>query len=139
MNENTNLFEQASRLKLRFPSVRGELTTEDLWSLPLISKNGFNLDAVAREVNGQLKSVTEESFVETRTNPQKKIYELQLEIVKHVIAIRIADNEATVKRAELRQKRDQLLNLLAQKEEQALLGKTAEEIRAELDALEKDL
>lgn len=139
MSENTNLFELASRQKLRFPSIRGELTTEDLWSLPLTSKNGFNLDAVAREVNGQLKAVTEESFVETRTNPEKKIHELQLEIVKHIIAVRIAENEATQKRVELKQKRDRLLDLLAQKEEQQLMGKSVEEIRAELDALEKGL
>ena len=53
-----------------------------------------------------------------------------------LIAIRIAENEAVAKRAELKQKRDRLL---AQKEEQQLMGKSVEEIRAELDALEKGL
>ena len=77
--------------------------------------------------------------METRTNPQKKTHELQLEIVKHIIAVRIAENEAVAKRAELKQKRDRLLDLLAQKEEQQLMGKSVEEIRAELDALEKGL
>ena len=45
-----SIFEQASRLKLRFASVKGELTIEHLWGLPLQSKTSFDLDTVAKAV-----------------------------------------------------------------------------------------
>ena len=52
-----NIFEQASRAKLRFDSVKGQLVTEQLWDLPLQSKTNFDLDTVAKGISGALLSV----------------------------------------------------------------------------------
>lgn len=61
-----NIFEIAAIQKFRFPTIKGEVTTEALWDMPLVSKNGFDLDDVAKTVNAALKSVTEESLLSPR-------------------------------------------------------------------------
>lgn len=131
-----NLFEIASRKAFRFPSARGELTVEQLWDLPLQSRSNFDLDSLARSVNTALKAVTEESFVATTINHAKAELELKLELVKHVIAVKIAENKAISDRAAKADKRKKLIAALAQKEEQALGGMTKEEIEKELAALD---
>lgn len=130
-----NIFEQASQQKLRFPSVKGELTTEQLWDLPLQSKNQFDLDTVAKTVNNELKNVTEESFVATTTSPAKTILELKFEIVKHVIAVRIATNAAARDQAARKAEKDKLIGILADKQDEALKGLTPEEIQTRIAAL----
>ena len=130
-----SIFEQASIQKIRFPSVRGELTTEQLWDLPLQSKNQFDLDTVAKEVNASLKSVTEESFVATTTCPAKARYELMLELVKHVIAFKLKANEEQRSRAEKAAKKDKLVAILGEKQDAALKELTAEELAKQIAEL----
>ena len=131
-----NLFEIASRKAFRFPSARGELTVEQLWDLPLQSRSNFDLDSLARSVNTALKAVTEESFVATTSNPAKAELEMKLELVKHIIAVKIAENKAISERAAKADKRKKLIAALAQKEEDALGGMTKEQIEKELAALD---
>lgn len=129
------MFEKATRLKLRFDSSRGDLTTEQLWDLPLQSKSGFDLDTVAKAVNSELKSISEESFVETRTNPRKGELELKLEIVKHVIKTKQDENSAAVSAATKREERKRLESILATKQASALEQLSVEEIQKRLDEL----
>ena len=131
-----NLFEIASRKAFRFPSARGELTVEQLWDLPLQSRSNFDLDSLARLANTALKAVTEESFVATTPNHAKAELEMKLELVKHIIAVKIAESKAISDRAAKADKRKKLIAALAQKEEQALGGMTKEEIEKELAALD---
>lgn len=131
-------FELASRKKLRFPSPVGELTTEQLWDLPLVSnvKGKVSLDAVARAVNANLKAVTEESFVTVSSNPAKATYELQLEILKHIIAVKQDEIARAKDRAEKAEKRRVLLDALARKEEQEIGAKSKDELLKELAELD---
>lgn len=131
-------YETALRNKYRYPSVKGDLTTEQLWDLPLQSTraNTPDLDSVAKEINRQLKEQTEESFVETKSNPLKTELAGKLEIVKHVIATKQAENAAARTAAERRQERERLQQLLALKDQQELEGLSKEEIQRRLDALQ---
>lgn len=131
-----NIFLQASRLKLRFPSSKGELTTEQLWDLPLSSKTGFDLDSVARAVYSQMNAVAEPSFVAVRSNPLKDKLELSLEIVKHVIATKMAENEVANKRAAAKAERDRLTAILADKQDADLRSLSADEIKRRLIELD---
>ena len=130
-----SIFEQASIQKVRFPSVRGELTTEQLWDLPLQSKNQFDLDTVAKEVNASLKAVTEESFVNTTTSPAKSKYELMLELVKHVIAFKLKANEEARNKAANTAKKDKLIAILGEKQDEALKALTPEELAKQISEL----
>lgn len=88
------MFQQASRLQLRFSSPKGELTTEDLWLLPLTSATGkANLDDIAKGLFRALKSDENVSFVapERKSDPRTQ---LAFDIVKHIIDVRVAENAA---------------------------------------------
>ena len=129
------MFEKATRQALRFPSNRGLLTTEQLWELPLQSKTGLDLNNVAKSVNTELKGATEEDFVNTRANPEKTRLELMMEIVKHIIATKQAENEAQRTTAEKRAKRQQLLEIMAEKQNEGLKGLSVEDLQKQIDAL----
>lgn len=128
MTTEINIFEQASRRALRFSSNKGDLTVEQLWNLPLQSRAGFDLDTVAKTANSALKLVDEESFVETRQNPAKAELVLKLDIVKHIIAVRIAENEAARTAADRKAKKDRLLEILAKKDDAALEGMSRDDL-----------
>lgn len=131
----SNIFEQATRKALRFPSLRGELTTEQLWQLPLQAKTGFDLDNVAKQVNSELKAVTEESFVSTSHSPAKDKFELMLTVVKRIIQVKLAEAENLKSMAEKEAKRQKLLQALARHQDAALEAMTPEELEAQLKAL----
>lgn len=131
-----NLYKFAAENKLRFPSTRGELVVEDLFQMPLESKTGFDLNSVAKKVNGQLKEVTEESFVTVTTNPQKPLLTAKLEILKDVIATKLAANKAEADKREKAEKRRKLLDAIAAKQDQALTTASMDELKKQLDALD---
>lgn len=131
-----NIFEHASRTKLRFSSIVGELTTEQLWDLQLTSKGGrANLDAIARAVHAELKGLEEVSFVECKPDPRKDELELELEILKHIIAVKLAERDEADKAATKAQRRAKLLDALASKENDELVGMSKDDILAELNSL----
>ena len=130
-----NIFVTAAKQKLRFPSNKGELTAEQLWDLPLQAKSGFDLDSVAKAVNSQLKAVTEDSFVSTTASPAKTDLQIKLDIVKFVIADKIAENTATRDAALRKAQREKLMGVLADKQDEALKSLTPAELQAQIDAL----
>lgn len=132
-----NIFERAIRKKLRFASIRGELTTEQLFDLPLTSGSAFSLDGIARSVHAELQEVTTASFVDIKPDPRKTDLTLQLDILKHVIAAKqkaIADAENTALKTEKRRK---LIDALAMKEDQERASMSREDILKELEALDE--
>lgn len=132
-----NIFEQASRQKLRFTTARGVIATEDLWDLPLLSRDSFNLNELAKAVHRAVKSTEDEDFVPSAKRPsaEAKRQELRLEILKHVIAVKVEEQDAAKARAEKAAKKEKLIELLGRKQDAALEQLTPEQIRAELDAL----
>lgn len=130
-----NIFEIATRERFRYSSVKGLLTTEQLWELPLTSQIDFSLDAVAKEINRKLKAVTEESFVATTSHPEKSTLEAKLEIVKHIISVRLAEKEAARNVAAKKAEKEKLLAILDRKQDAELEGMTKEELLARIGSL----
>lgn len=132
----SDIYKYAAQNELRYDSVRGDLTTEQLFDLPLTSKSGFDLDNVAKAVNAELKSVSEESFVATSTNPRKKQLEISLDIVKDVISTKQAENAAALAKVHKAEERKKILDALGAKKDQALTASSIEELEAKLAALD---
>lgn len=131
-----DIYKYAAQNTLRFPSTRGALQVEDLFDLPLTSRNGCDLDNIAKAINNELKSVTEESFVATTANPRKAPLETALEIVKDVIATKQAENAAELAKKHRAEERRKLLDAIANKKDALLSTASIEELEAKLAALD---
>ena len=127
------MFERASRKALRFNSPKGLLTVEDLWQLPLTSAKNANLDDIARGLHAELKTETI-SFV-TKTDAADEDTKLAFNIVKHIIDVRLAENEAKRNASERSEKRQQLLALIAAKETEQLAGQSLDDLRKMAESL----
>ncbi|WOL31432.1 hypothetical protein [Microcoleus phage My-WqHQDG] len=128
------LFEQATRNKYRYLTQVGELTTEQLWDLPMTTveprfpngKDKPDLDKVAKAIAAELRSITEESFVKTSTNPREAVLTSMLEVVKHIISVKQEEVRAREEKAVRATKRAQYL--------EAYEAKQKAEISAEVSA-----
>ena len=125
------LFEKASELKLRFITSKGCLTTEDLWDLPLTSKHGPSLDGIAKSLRKDIKESTEESFVKKKTDIDA-ILETKFSIVKRVIEVRLENAEKKKMAIKTKEKRQQILELIADKEKDQRSNLSIEELKAML-------
>jgi hypothetical protein len=132
----SNIFELATRKAYRFNSDKNELTTEQLWSLPLLAKNKFDLNTIAIGIHKELKAITEESFVSVKPTPGKADLENKLEIVKHIISVKQEEQVAARNAAEKAAKREKLVQALANVEDKDLQNMGADEIRAKLAELD---
>lgn len=131
-----NIFEVASREKLRFDSSIGYLTTEQLWDLPLTSVgNKANLNAVGLQFVKALKEGTEDSLINPAPTSAQKVIQLQLDIVKHIIAVK--QDEAEEKRVAAAKKahKAKLLDALARKQDAKLEEMSEEDIKKALEEL----
>lgn len=130
------MFEKASRLKLRFDTARGALSTEDLWDLPLKSTvDKPNLNDIAKALYKDLKETGEiVSFVDDTQQADEKLT-LKFEIVKHVIAVKKAEAEAKAQEKAKADQKQQILGIIAQKKNEQLSAASIEELEAKLAAL----
>lgn len=129
-----NIFEHASRIKLRFQTVRGPLSVEDLWDLPLSAATNASLDSVAKEASKALKEAAEESFIKPANTSSNVVLQLRMDIVKHVIEVRLRENENNTQAAAKAAQRQTILALIDQKQNEKLSGLTVEELKAMLDS-----
>lgn len=132
-----NIFEYATRNKLRFSSSRGELTIEQLWDVPLRSKDEFNLNSIAKTVNKWLKDISEENFVvETKKTAEHKRLEVAMDVIKYVIEVKIAEEKETATRAEKKKEKEKLLAILAEKQDGKLSALSEKELQERIAALD---
>jgi membrane-associated HD superfamily phosphohydrolase len=121
-----NIFEQASRQALRFDTRVGKLSVEDLWQLPLTSANKANLDEIAIELNRQIKTTAEESFV--KQSKKDEVLQLRFDIVKHIIETRVAENEAKTEAKKRESQLGKIDDIIAKKKDAALENLSLEEL-----------
>lgn len=116
------MFETATRNKFRFP-FKGQISVEDLWDLSL-----ENLDTIFRTLNAQVKLASEESLLDEKDR-EVEITEQKIAIVKHIVKVKQAEIAKRQDAAKLREQKQKLMALIAKKEDEALDGLTAEELK----------
>lgn len=131
----TDLFEYASRKKLRFQTRTGNITAEDLWDLPLVveSNREVSLDEIEKDFNKALKnSADEESYVVKQTveNTDAKA---RLGIIRHIIDHKIDYAARAEKAALTKEKKQQILNILHEKHVGDLKEKSVEDLEKMLE------
>lgn len=123
------MFETAVRNKMRFP-YKGQISVEDLWDLDVNA-----LDGVFKTLNSKVKVSQEESLLRTRSKESEELM-VQIEIVKYIVSVKLAEAEARINAEANRAKRQQILGILADKQESDLKNKSSKELQAMLAALE---
>ena len=129
-----DIFAQATRTKLRFTSPCGLLSIEDVWDLPLTSKRGASLDALARTLYRELQETKEISFVDDPP-PENTLAQLRFDLVKYVIDVKKAERQEALAAAEKAERKAKLLEALARKQDAALEGHSIEELQEMIAAL----
>jgi hypothetical protein len=131
------MFEQASRLKVRFDTSKGLLSVEDLWDLPLTSETGrANLDDIARGLHQALKvSGDNVSFVTPTENKADERLQLGFDVVKRIIEVRVAERDTAKAETDRKARKQRIMSIIAQKEDEKLSGTSLEELRQMLEAV----
>jgi hypothetical protein len=122
------LFIVATRQKFRFP-FKGVATVEDLWDL-----NVRDLDTIFKSLNSERKQAQEDSLLAIKSK-EDSVLEAKIEIVKYIVATKLAEAEQNRIRAEQREKKNRIAEILADKQDEELRGKSVEELRAMLSEL----
>jgi len=123
-----NIFEQASKIALRFATTRGSITTEDLWIMPLTSPCGFSLDDLAKVLHKEIKDSEVSSFV-LKQDTKNEIATLKFDIVKHIIDTKLAEIDAQEKLVENKEKKERILSIIAEKQDESLKEKSVDELK----------
>jgi hypothetical protein len=122
-----SIFEQATKSALRFKATNGMVSTEDLWGLGLA-----HLDMIAKALRKELRD-NEDSFIDSAKSNTG--LELKFEVVKHIIASKIADRDAQVAQRDKAARKQQILGILEQKKSDSLQNMSVEALEAELKNL----
>ena len=125
----TNIFEYAVRNKVRFP-FKGMISVEDLWDLSLA-----NLDSIYKILNKQVKQSEEESLLNTKTDVDTEL-EIQIAIVKHIVSVKLAEQEAREKAAAKKAYKQKIMAIIAAKEDEALQNTSLDKLKEMLDNLD---
>jgi hypothetical protein len=106
---------------------------EDLWDMPLSGRGGYNLDAVAVALSKTLKE-DNVSFIK----PVSRVNSLDLlrfNIVKHVIGVKLEEVEIAKDAVGNKARKQQLLKLMDNIDEEADKGRSKESLQKEFDSI----
>lgn len=123
-----NLFILATQNKFRFP-FKGQASVEDLWDM-----NVRDLDTVFKALNSQAKQANEESLLTTKSK-EDSILEAKIEVVKFIVSAKLAEAEAKRVKAEQKEKKNRIAEILADKQDEELRGKSVAELTAMLASM----
>ena len=130
-----NIFEQATRLKIRFDTSKGQIGVEDLWDLPLISLSGkTNLDDNAPKLNAELRTEYRTSFVLPEA-PKNDCLRLMFDVVLHILNTKVAEQKASQEAAAIREKKQKIMAIIEQKQDESLSAASLEDLQAMLASL----
>lgn len=124
-----NLFEMATRNKLRFTSTKGELSVEDLWDL-----SDKDLDVVYKNLKDQEAKSSEESLLDD-ANVDPKLT-AAIGIVKYIFTTKRNERLAEKERINKKLTQRKYIDALSKKQDEAIEKMSEAELRAMIDSLE---
>lgn len=122
------MFIKASREKMRFP-YKGMATVEDLWDLSVTE-----LDKIYKSLNAKANQAQEESLLEVKTSEDETLA-AQIEIIKYIVSVKLEEKKAAEMAKERKAQKQKIMSILASKQDEALQGKSIEELEKMLNEL----
>ncbi len=130
-----DIFEKATRKNILFDTSKGVLNVIDLWNLPLTATSSkVSLDTIACQLHEQLQSSPTISFVKKVEDGDADL-KLAFAVVKHIIDVKLVEQEAASQARIRNEKKQQIMALISQKENEALAEKSLDDLRALMEAM----
>ncbi len=126
----SDLFFNAVKNKYRYPSKRGNLTTEQLFDLSFES-----LDEIYSELTALLDQMPKKSLLAQRSNEDEELRE-KVDVVEAVFAYKTELRNKAKNMEAKRQQKQKLIDLLEKKKEKALENLSEEELLKKLAELD---
>lgn len=125
------MFEYAVRNKLRFP-YKGQISAEDLYDLTRTALDGVYKTLIAQRKTEE----NEESLMTsvTKTKEQEDL-DVKIAIVKYVFGVKTQEALARQEEKDRKDKKQKLMAIKAEKEDEAIRNMSAEEIQKMIDEL----
>ena len=129
-----NIFEQASRLGLRFNLSNGELSTEQLWQLKPTRRANKTVDDLAdyeEELQDELVKFSSSNRRRSSAKSQEQqLLELRLAIVSHILDVRETEAQEAKTVASNKEHNERIKALIAKKQQDKLGDLSEEELLA---------
>ena len=119
-------FKTATQKKLRFQTSKGLLSTEQLWDLSI-----EDLDTLAVSLEAEHKESGKKSFL-VKSNLKDKTAKLKFDVVLDVLNTKVDEIEAAKEAAEIKEHNKKIINLIAEKQDESLKGKSIKQLEAML-------
>jgi len=108
------MFEEAARVRLRFPSERGLLSVEDVYQLPIVANGVLDKIYISLMEKQGLKGI---SIVRQEVD---RDLELQIRIIEHIVATKIEETAERRKDVNKREKKEKIMEILQKKQDGAM-------------------
>lgn len=128
METMEKLFKNATRGKYRF-SFKGSITVEDLWDL-----SPQNLDTIYKSLTKELKQEQEESLLSEKTKADTVLDE-KISIIRYIVSVKLKEAEDKKNEKALKDQKQKILSIIADKEDSELKGKSIDELKNMLNGL----
>ncbi|NLH78691.1 MAG: hypothetical protein GX465_16815 [Acidobacteria bacterium] len=115
-------------MKIRF-AYRGMITVEDLWDLSV-----QELDRIFQKLNKALKESKEESLLSPQAKEDSELA-IAVAIVRHIVEVKLAEAAVALAAVERRAKKEKILSILADKQDDSLRNMSQEDLTKMLEDL----
>lgn len=120
------MYKEASKIKLRITSLKGQLSVEQLWDLTLTE-----LDEIAIGLEKAYKESGKKSFLVAKS-VKDKIQKLRFDIVVDVLTTKVEDAQSSVKSQEKKAHNEHILGLIAAKKDEELKEMSVKDLEKQL-------
>ena len=121
------MLEKALINKYRY-NFRGICNTEDLYDLDV-----EDLDSIYKVLNKELKEIKGESLLEK--NQTDDILETKIEIIKHIVKIKLAEQKVNEDKALKKKRKQELFSIISEKQNEQYKQMTVEQLTQLVDEL----
>ena len=126
MLELKTMYKEASKQKLRFQTMRGLLSTEQLWDLTVT-----DLDHIAVALKEEYDNSGKKSFLTVRS-VKDKTAKLKFDVVLDVLTTKVEEAAAAKEAKETKEHNQKIIQLISEKQDEALKGKSIKQLESML-------
>jgi hypothetical protein len=120
------MYKQAVKEKLRVQTTKGLLSVEQLWDL-----STTDLDALAVSLDEEYKSSGKKSFLIAKS-VKDKTAKLKFDVVLDILTTKVEEQQALSDAKDIKEHNQKILQLIADKQDESLKGKTVKQLEAML-------